>query len=33
MLPEPQDAQANKMKIAAGATPFAALVLRGAEKR
>jgi len=33
MLPEPPDTQANKGKIAAGATPFAALVLHGPEKR
>ncbi len=33
ILPEPPDTQANKRKIAAGATPFAALVLNGPEKR
>ena len=33
MLPEPPDTQEKKMKMASGATPFAALVLHGPEKR
>ena len=33
MLPEPPDMHATKMKIASAATPFAALVLHGPEKR
>ena len=33
MLPEPPDTHANERKIASGATPFAALVLHGPEKR
>ena len=33
MLPEPPDTHEKKMKMASGATPFAALVLHGPEKR
>ena len=33
MLPEPPDTHEKKMKMASGATPFAALVLHGTEKR
>jgi len=33
MLPEPPGTHAKKMRIASGATPFAALVLHGTEKR